>query len=215
MNPECKICHGSTEKFSHPKIGDFFHCTRCEFISKDERQILPQNEELQLYERHENSIDDPDYVAFFQRFLEDAVFPYENGGSKGFDFGSGPSPVLAQLLERYHDYDMDIYDIYYAPEKVYTGKKYDLITCTEVAEHLENPVRYFRLFAALLKPGGILSVMTLFHNNDEEDFTGWYYMRDLTHISFYTPETLRYIAEETGLEMIHTDGVRYATFRLE
>lgn len=215
MYPSCKLCHAATEWFHHAKIGDFYHCTSCEFISKDESQRLSENAERRQYDRHNNSIEDPRYVAFFYRFLEDAVFPYVGEGKRGFDFGSGPSPVLAQILTQYHGYDMDIYDAFYAPNKVYQGKQYDLITCTEVAEHLRDPIGAFRLFVELLAPNGVLCLMTLFHNNQESDFINWHYMRDWTHISFYTPKTLEYLAEEVGLKLIHTDNHRYSTFKLK
>jgi 2-polyprenyl-3-methyl-5-hydroxy-6-metoxy-1,4-benzoquinol methylase len=36
---------------------------------------------------------------------------------------------------------MEIYDSYFSPEKVFLGKKYNLITSTEVFEHLDDPLR--------------------------------------------------------------------------
>lgn len=215
MNPLCKLCGTGTTRFIHRKLGHFHHCSHCEFIFKDETHILDEQSEFESYQRHNNSIDDPRYVDFFYRFLEDAVFPYAGKGKQGFDFGSGPSPVLAQILERHHGYEMDIFDIFYSPEKVYEEKKYDLITCTEVAEHLRDPIHHFRLFTELMTPGSILSVMTLFHDNNEDNFLNWHYMRDRTHISFYTPVTMEYIADQVGLEVIHTNDVRYITFRLK
>lgn len=216
MNPSCILCGTETKRIVHPTFGDYHSCPKCEFISKDERHLLSEKEEVTIYNYHENSIDDPKYVEFFYKFLNDAVFPYvKKEEVRGLDFGSGPSPVLSQLLGRYHGYDMDIYDLYYAPEKVYEGKIYDLITTTEVVEHLRNPMAYFRLFAKLLKPGGVLAVMTLFHLNDEAAFLDWHYIRDHTHISFYTPKTMNYIASQVGLKVIYTNDVRYTTFVLD
>lgn len=55
---------------------------------------------------------------------------------------------------------MDTYDCFYSPEKVYFGKKYGLVTATEVVEHLDDPLDYFSLFENLLKDDGVLSIMT-------------------------------------------------------
>lgn len=41
------------------------------------------------------------------------------GEKSGLDFGSGPSPVLAMIMERDYGFDMDIYDLFYSPEKPY------------------------------------------------------------------------------------------------
>ncbi len=215
MTMKCILCGGNTIKIHHPKMMvDYHWCQECEFIFKDELFIVTPEEELKIYNNHNNSIDDPRYVAFFYRFLNDAVFPYASGKKKGFDFGSGPSPVLAQILERDHEYDMDIHDLFYAPEKPHVGKKYDLITSTEVVEHLQDPLPIFRVLKSLLEPDGILAVMTLFHHNNAGHFLNWHYIRDKSHISFYTPKTMEYIASQVGLRVIHSNHERYTTFAL-
>ena len=214
LNHTCLLCGSATNliHLTHMKA-DYHHCDSCQFISKDSRFLIPEEEALKIYNYHNNSIEDPRYVAYFQRFLDAAVLPFASEGKEGFDFGSGPSPVLAQLLERDYGYAMDIYDLFYAPDKVYEEKKYQLVTTTEVVEHLQNPLPYFRLFKELLVPGGILAVMTQFHANVEADFIKWHYVRDHSHISFFTPVTMAYIASQTGLVVIYTDNQRYITFK--
>lgn len=212
---KCKICGANTKIMQHPKSGELYHfCEMCEFISKDEDEFISMEDELKIYNKHHNSIEDPKYVAYFYKFLNEAVFEYTSEGKTGFDFGSGPSPVLAELLSRNHGYVMDIYDKFYSPLKTYKNKKYDLVTSTEVVEHLDNPILYFKLFKELLNEDGTLSVMTLFHQCDEEHFWNWNYIRDKSHISFYTPKTMEKIAQRIGLNMIFTNHVRYTTFRI-
>ena len=106
---------------------------------------------------------------------------------------------------------MDIYDLFYAKDKTYIGQQYDVITCTEVVEHLKDPMPYFELFSQLLNNNGVLAIMTLFHENEEDSFKEWHYIRDCTHISFYTPKTFHFIAKETGFRIIYTDNHRYMT----
>lgn len=210
----CKVCNSNTTVISHPKFGDYFYCCNCEFISKDESNRLNEEEEKIRYSIHKNSIEDKNYVDYFYRFLNGAVTPFVGEGKKGLDFGSGPSPVLAQLLEEKFNYKMDIYDYYFSPEKVYIGKKYDLVTSTEVVEHLNDPLIYFNLFSNLLKPNGVLAIMTQFHKNDKDHFLSWSYIRDRSHISFYTPKTMKYIAGKVGVKVIYTDDFKYITFSL-
>lgn len=213
LDHTCLLCGNATNliHLSHMKA-DYHYCDSCQFISKDPRFLIPEGEALKIYNYHNNSIEDLRYVDYFQRFIKTAVLPYASESKEGFDFGSGPSPVLAQLLERDYGYTIDIYDLFYAPEKVYEGKKYHLVTTTEVVEHLQNPLPYFRLFKELLAPGGILAVMTQFHTNVETDFVKWHYVRDHSHISFFTPVTMTYIADQVGLKVIYTDHQRCTTF---
>lgn len=211
---KCKVCNSNTIVISHPKFGDYFYCSYCEFISKDESNRLNEQEEKLRYSVHNNSIEDKDYVDYLSKFLNRAVIPFIGEGKKGLDFGSGPNPVLAQLLEKKFNYRMDIYDYYFSPEKVYIGKTYDLVTSTEVVEHLNDPLFYFDIFSKLLKPKGILAIMTQFHKNDKDRFLSWSYIRDRSHISFYTPKTMEYIANKVGVKVIYTDDFKYITFSL-
>lgn len=207
----CKLCGSETTMIRHPKFGNYDWCKTCEFISKDCAFYATEQQELKNYRNHDNSIENKGYVEYLNHFIQNAVLEYMNTGRTGFDFGSGPSPVLAQILERHYGFKMDIYDLFFAKEKTYENKKYDLVTSTEVIEHLAEPLPYFKLFADLMKEDAVLAIMTLFHPNSDELFLDWHYIRDLTHISFYTPKTLCYIAQKVGLKIIYTNDVRHIT----
>ncbi len=210
---KCKLCKGNTKTVIHEKFGTFHWCRDCDFIFKDKSDHISEEKELEIYNSHQNSIDDPRYVAYFKRFIEAAIISTGKEFKEGFDFGSGPSPVLATILERDYGIDMDIYDLNYAPNKTYLDKKYDLVTCTEVIEHLENPQEYFDLLASLMKDDGLLAMMTLFHPESEADFLNWHYIRDRTHISLFTPRTFAYMAEKSGLKVAYHNDHRYITFK--
>jgi len=209
----CKLCSSKTYEISHPKFGVYDVCQLCDFISKQSKWIISEEEEKSIYDTHQNSLEDPRYVDYFRKFLNCAVLKHIEKDSVVLDFGSGPSPVLAQLLERDYHLKVDIYDYYYSPTKVYESKQYDLITSTEVVEHFLSPLDYFELFVAHLKPGGVLAIMTQFHPCDDQLFLKWHYIRDLSHIAFYTVTTMIHIAKRVGLEMIYTDHKRYITFK--
>ena len=216
MTIVCKICGSETEGFHHEKFGMIFHqCRGCSFIWKDSSVHVGPEEEFEIYETHNNSIHDEKYVRYLKDFVDAAVIPFIGGGGKGLDFGSGPVPVLSTILERDYGFSMDIFDKFYATEKVYSDKSYDLIISTEVVEHLDDPLKYFRLFKGLLEDDGVLAIMTLFHPEDRESFLDWFYIRDQSHISFYTPRTFEVISEKLGLDFIYTDNHRYSTFRYE
>ncbi|MBN6187242.1 class I SAM-dependent methyltransferase [Aneurinibacillus sp. BA2021] len=213
MNPICKICGAGTKEVYDQQFGiAYYECGACEFMFEDEAHIVSPEEEKKEYDLHNNSYENEGYVNMFRDFYSRTVESYIGSGRKALDFGSGPEPVLAKILTEEYGYCTDIYDVYYAPQKVYEGQKYDLITCTEVVEHLRNPMEYFTLFADLLAEGGVLAVMTLYHPRDDETFRRWYYRRDQTHIAFYTPKTMKYIADAVGLQLCYSDGKRCCTF---
>jgi len=213
MNDSCRICGTQTRSFLHQRTKTaYYHCPNCGFIKKDEACFPDRDQEIQIYLRHENSLERADYVAFLKGFVDEALIPFVGNGKKGLDFGSGPTPVLSQILIRDYGFDVDIYDYYFAPEKIYQGKTYDFVITSEVIEHIREPKEVFDLFAKLLPPGGVLAIMTLFHPQSDDDFQTWWYTRDKSHISFFVPETFRYLAKNYGFRIVRSDGLRQITF---
>lgn len=213
MTVKCKICGSSTERiFDRQFEIDYFHCKKCDFLFMDDSKVISPEGEKNLYCNHNNSLENVGYVNMFRDFIEKYIAPFEANIETALDFGSGPGPVLALLLKEM-GLKVDIYDVYFSPEKVYLNKCYDLITCTEVLEHLSRPLETLRLLHNLLNENGILAVTTMFHPETDEQFQNWWYRRDRTHISFYTPLTLRYIAADLGFEIVITDNKKTCVFR--
>ena len=95
---------------------------------------------------------------------------------------------------------MDLYDKFYARNQSVFEKSFDFITLTEVLEHLSNPVFELERLASILKPKGILGVMTQILKQDI-DFKSWYYKNDPSHIGFYNEKSLTDLAALLGLEI--------------
>ena len=209
----CKICGHPAITYKHPRFDMTFHeCEHCEFIYKDDSHRLSYDEEFSAYNRHQNSEQNMGYVNFLTNFIDAAIMPYIQKGDV-LDFGSGPNPVLAKIMKEQYLFNVDIYDIFYAPKKIYENKTYDLITSTEVIEHLSQPVEVIKVMVDHLKPGGYLSMMTLFHPKDRKAFFEWFYIRDITHLCFYTPKTLEYIAKRLNVEVVYTNEYRYIVLK--
>jgi len=210
----CKIC-GSSKLISyhHPKFNILFHeCKTCEVIYKDDRHKISLDDEYKVYENHQNTLDNEGYVKFLSDFIDQTVIPYKKCGDL-LDFGSGPSPVLSYILKRQYMFHVSIYDIFYAKGVNVFNKTYDVITSTEVFEHLSNPNETFVKLKKSLKDGGILAVMTLFHPNNLDKFNDWFYIRDPSHITFYTPKTFKVLAKKHGFEVLYTNEHRYITLK--
>ncbi len=95
---------------------------------------------------------------------------------------------------------MDLYDKFYARDQSVFERSFDFITLTEVLEHLCDPVFELERLASILKPKGILAVMTQTLTQDI-DFKSWYYKNDPSHIGFYNERSLRDLASLLGLEI--------------
>jgi len=178
----------------------------------DANKKLTFEEERQIYDLHINSIENEGYVSMFKNFLNAGVLPFKTSGYL-LDYGSGPEPVLTELVNRDYSFLTAHYDLHYAPDKSFENRTYDVIVSTEVIEHVDDPIAFIQSLSHLLAPDGIISIMTLFHSNDDEAFLNWWYRRDATHISFFTETTLKVLAEMTSLHVIYTDGKRITTLK--
>ena len=64
----------------------------------------------------------------------------------------------------------------------------------------------------MLKPGGLLALMTSRWSNAEK-FMHWHYNRDPTHVIFMHKKTTLFIEENFGLDSIFRDKKRVIIFR--
>jgi cyclopropane fatty-acyl-phospholipid synthase-like methyltransferase len=90
---------------------------------------------------------------------------------------------------------------------------YDGITSTEVFEHLWKPVDALQKLKSILKKDGILAIMTLFHPKNQDIFFDWFYIRDPSHVTFFTPKTFEVMAKKVGMTVIDTNDHRYITLK--
>lgn len=193
----CPLCGAATLALQSatPEHPRYFRCGVCALIHLDPVHRLPPEDERNRYLLHENGASDSGYVNFLKRLAE-PVMERLRPGSRGLDFGCGPAPVLSEMLTA-AGFPCAAYDPFFAPDETLLDKRYDFITCSEVAEHAHDPARMFATLRRMLAPGGILGVMTMFHPG-EEAFADWWYRRDPTHVCFYREATMRWIGEWHG-----------------
>ncbi|HKL78275.1 MAG TPA: class I SAM-dependent methyltransferase [Gammaproteobacteria bacterium] len=172
-------------------------CTRCGFVYVPRPFHLAPAVERAEYDRHDNAVDDPGYRRFLAR-VADPLTARVPAPAYGLDFGCGPGPALAAML-RERGYRMAVYDPFYAPDPAVLVPGWDFITATEVVEHLAAPGAELQRLAGLLRPGGWLGLMTKLVL-DRERFATWHYIRDPTHIGFFSRPTLAWWAAAAGLE---------------
>ncbi|WP_228141731.1 class I SAM-dependent methyltransferase [Marinobacter sp. X15-166B] len=177
----------------------YWRCPQCEATLMDASAWLSPQQERAVYEWHDNRPDDPRYRAFLGKLVTPLLARLPPGDSRGLDFGCGPGPVLGQLLEQ-HGVSMARYDPAFFPDTRVLARQYDVITCTEVIEHLHAPAQIFARLDQCLAPGGVLAIMTCFQTDDRR-FERWHYRRDPTHVVFYREATLAWVAAWRGWQL--------------
>jgi 2-polyprenyl-3-methyl-5-hydroxy-6-metoxy-1,4-benzoquinol methylase len=156
---------------------------------------LGREAEKAVYDLHENDADDPGYRRFLSRLCAPLVQRLPPA-RRGLDFGCGPGPALCRMLaEKGHG--VDLYDPIYHDDPAVFSRIYDFVTATEVVEHLRDPGGVFENLFGMLRPGGWLGIMTKLVQN-QAAFRQWHYIRDPTHICFYSRATFDFLARRHG-----------------
>lgn len=188
---QCPLCLSTAISYFGKK-GLYFRCSECDLAFKPPTAYPSPEKEKARYDTHQNTIEDKGYVDFLNPAAEEVARRCSTK-SKGLDYGCGPQPVLALLLNQ-KGFETGYYDPFYFPEGLNASKNFDFITCTEAAEHFFNPNIEFERIFSLLKPTGLLVLMTELLK-DKTDIENWYYSKDPTHVCFFSETTLHWLAK--------------------
>ncbi|MDD2634883.1 MAG: class I SAM-dependent methyltransferase [Bacteroidales bacterium] len=202
---QCPLCHNQTSIFEQHKLTHkiYFTCSICKLVFLSSDFYLDADKEKKRYALHQNNIESKDYVEFLNRIIKPSL-SYIDKTMHGLDYGCGPDSVLAKLLNL-ENINCDYYDPFFFPNPL--AKKYDFIFATECFEHFFSPSKALETISSHLKSGGFLSIMTEFNTNTDK-FLDWNYIKDPTHVCFYSLESFEYISQNFGFEMVYTDKTR-------
>jgi len=196
----CRLCDSacSIELFSDD-FRSYFHCEKCGLIFVPARDHVCGDEEKSRYDLHDNSACHEGYV----RFLNEIVTIIEAQCSPSdhlLDYGSGKNSVLSRILKE-RGYGCTAYDPLYGIGAGALAKSYDAIILNEVIEH----VRDLRNEALLIKKAagntGTIIIRTRRYPS-LDTFSGWWYKNDITHINFFSRQTLTHFAAMVGRENV-------------
>lgn len=204
---DCPLCGADASSDYHrDHRRPYRQCARCRLVFVPSEHYLSRDAERAEYELHENDPGDAGYRGFLSR-LAGPLLQRLSPGASGLDFGCGPGPALAQMLEE-QGFIMSLYDPFFHPDRSALGQRYDFITSTEVVEHLHYPGQELARLWSMLRPGGVLGVMTKLVR-DVEAFSGWHYKNDPTHVCFFSEATWEWWAQQhdARLELLGSDVI--------
>lgn len=114
------------------------------------------------------------------------------------DYGSG-SGVLTAVLRQAGFRSVAEFDPFSSPER--PQGRFDIITCFETIEHAPDPVAFIQDMTSLLAEGGCMIIGTSLQPADFQTLRGawWYVAPRNGHVSIYSLQSLRRLAERAGL----------------
>ncbi len=194
----CPVCLTSTTAYFADKRREYRHCPECSAVHVPRRFHLSEVDEKAEYDKHENDINDDGYRRFLARMMDPLLSTLKRG-DRGLDFGCGPGPALAAMLEE-RGLSVSVFDKYYANNTHVLAQTYDFICATEVVEHLREPFATLEQLWKILQPSGILGIMTKRVQNLEK-FQTWHYKNDPTHIVFFHEDTFHWVASRLNAKV--------------
>lgn len=206
---KCKICGETSELFDEAWILDkylvrYFHCQHCGFLQTEDPYWLD--------EAYTSSITKSD-IGLLQRNIllsekaKNFILMCINPKSKFIDYGGGYG--LFVRLMRDNGFDFYRFDPYC--ENIFSkgfesdiDSSYSLLTAWEVFEHLRDPMQEI---GQMLNYSRTLMFSTLLIKTHPKPVSDWWYygIEHGQHISFYSRQTLEYIAKKNDLILLYSD----------
>jgi len=192
-------------------------CPVCELLWVPRTCHLSAAAQRERYLNHQNTLDNTEYVRRFEAMIAAwEALPGVGAGRAApprrvLDFGCGPGdrPVLVELLRRRGCEAMG-YDPFFAPDAD-RSQPFDAVFAVETFEHFCGGIADVAETVKSVRAGGHLIVSTLFHPGPAA-VTGWWYARDPTHVCFYSPRTMAWIADRFNLRLISCDDKSLCIF---
>lgn len=201
----CPLCLSEGAiSYSKDKIRSYFRCQNCSLVFVSRSELLSCALEKERYQAHKNSETDPEYEKYLDRIAQD-LNQILMTPQKGLDFGCGKAKLLEKLLKSY-GHQMNSFDLYFHPDQTVLSEIYDFIVMSEVIEHLREPHSLLKSLGRLIKEQGYLFIKTKLLPPSEKEFEQWFYKRDLTHVQFFSENSLFKVAEMIGAKDLRQIG---------
>ena len=200
-------CSRSCVQVDQTKKRRYIRCSDCQLVFVPLEEHISVEQEKERYGLHENSNQSKSYRKYLSSIVNE-IKSIHLDNLKILDFGAGEDFVLTRLL-REEGYDCQAYDPLYDLGLSSLTPKYDLIILCEVIEHLRQLRKELELLKELLKPEGHIYIRTQFYPATTA-LSSWWYTNDMTHINFFSPETLKEVAQILNRSLLQHDDKQSA-----
>lgn len=204
---KCNICNNMSHFVFKKKIMfkydvNYFMCSNCGFLQTEKPYWLTEAYKLPFTPLDVYLVSRP---LEFSQLTENLILKYFDYKEKFLDYGGGIGVFTRMMRDRgLQFYRQDKYapnlftqffDICDLSE---VERKFELVTCFEVLEHLENPFDELSEIFSLSK--NILFSTVLQPNLSIKELENWSYIAELhgQHISFFTKKSMEIIADKFG-----------------
>jgi len=219
---KCFVCGNEDTdylKFIKDDIKNY-RCNKCGLIYTSQEHLLKSCDANHYYQSFANKIDNDKLSPITASRLNGIFDKLEALGKKGLmlDIGCQNGKTLKIAMERgweveglepfkeIEDYGKRVGIKMYGEELLKCNlppQKYDLITMTEVIEHLTNPEREIQEVSRILKSGGLLYVTTPNYNSLMRFLLGkewdiFYY----EHLYCFSPGNIKKLFIANGFEVV-------------
>ncbi|MCP4800359.1 MAG: methyltransferase domain-containing protein, partial [bacterium] len=178
-------------------------------------ELIPHNE---FYDYNDKYIEvDPDYVRdrpLGKASMVGKLLGADNVDLKILDYGGGTG-LFAETLRNSGFKHTDTYDPFSAEFKELPRNKYDLVTCFEVFEHVNDPFMTLQTICDVMSESGGLLFSTRIQPEimDRGELDWWYAGPRNGHISLHTRRSLRILLEKAGLKFVSLNDNLHFGFR--
>jgi hypothetical protein len=160
-----------------------------------ESEHVSVDEEKSRYALHDNTVANKGYVGFLTE-CADVVFKETSASARILDYGSGRNAVLTGLL-RDKGFDCTAYDPLYGIGTNALSKTYDAVVLCEVVEHIRNLKEELVNIRNAAGTSGKIFIRTRLYPSIE-NFPQWWYRNDITHVNFFSRQSLEVLAAIAG-----------------
>ncbi len=220
----CPLCQNTTSKPVGTKNNfSLVACDRCNFI-----YVAPVPESAQLHTLYDGYSQTDKYLKklkkkiFTSKLKVKRIGKFINSTQKQFlDVGCSIGATVAaadQLGYNAMGIDLDEVALKKANELfgecefqaittqdlLSTGRKYDVIYCAEVIEHVPDPHDFMQSLVDLLNPDGVLYLTTpdAGHVRVPKDFVSWNRVTPPEHICYFSRKNMKTLLEQHQLKPI-------------
>lgn len=225
----CPLCEGTASKPKHT-IGSWtiVQCKACRFVYVNPR--LERSALLKIYASNYFDNKEVGYYHYtenkdlrkenFAKWVKDALPLFTAAqNTKALDVGCAAGYCLDVFRSlNWQPYGIELdkglatalrqkgFEIYDSPLiTLKTAERFNFISLFDVIEHFTDLPANMAMLHSLLEDDGVVVLVTPDYGSWQRKLFGrrWFQFKPVEHINYFTEQTLRQLAEQTGFRVIH------------